>query len=385
MHDTETLLCAALRGESPAWPVNEDAGFTARFLERASYHGVLPLLHHLRAADQGAAPGWPREVLETCHRHAIGRTMWELRHQVLLSRVLTELAAIGARPLLFKGTALAYGLYPNPVLRDRGDSDLIVALADRERVAEILESLGFHRGLGVSGDFVSYQATFTLVESNGAEHSLDLHWRINNSQLLAKLFTHEELWDQAQALPELCPRAFAASPVHALLLACMHRSGHKEAPYYVDGVAHYSGDRLIWFYDIHLLAEKLTQSEWTEFLALASQKGLRAVCLEGLEKTRSCLGTRLTDEVIAGLSRPGAPEAVAEYLECSASRRLWLDFRAIDGLSGKAAFLFENLFPPVAYMRERYPHSGGTLLPWLYLKRATGGLMKRFKRGSLDE
>ena len=48
------------------------------------------------------------------------------------------------------------------------------------------------------------------------------------------------------------------SPVHALLVACIHR------------VAHHRGtERLIWLLDIHLLASRLEEREWT---ALVSRK-----------------------------------------------------------------------------------------------------------------
>ena len=380
MQDTEVFLSAALRGENPAWPAVGDAAFTARFLERSTYHGVQPLLHHLLKSQQVNAQGWPREVLEEFHRVAIGQAMWELRHQALLKQVLEHLAALGVQPVLFKGTALAYDLYPSPVLRSRGDTDLIVAIHDRERVAEALQRLGFKRESSVSGNYLSYQESFTYTEVSGTAHCLDLHWRINNSQLLAKLFSYEELRAQALALTALSPHAKGAGAVHALLLACMHRSTHKQAPYYVDGVAHYSGDRLIWLYDIHLLAEKLTRAEQEEFISLANQKGLKAVCLEGLTLAQNYFGTHIAKAVIRALTQPGPPEPVAHYMESATVRRLWLDLCAIDGLQGKLGFLYENLFPSTNYMREKYPDSSATPLPWLYLRRMTGGVMKLLKR-----
>ncbi len=246
-------------------------------------------------------------------------------------------------------------------------------------MAEALETLGFMRDAGVSGDFMSYQASFTQTEANGSSHSLDLHWRINNSQLLARLFTYEELRSRAQALPELSPHAFAASSVDALLLACMHRSKHKQTPYIVDGIAHYSGDRLIWLYDIHLLAQKLTQDEWHEFMELATQKGLRAVCLEGLNLAQNCFSSPVASEVIEALARPGQPEPIAQYMESSAVRRLWLDFCAIDGWRGKRGFLTEHLFPPASYMHQKYRDAGSTWLPWLYLRRAMDWLFGHLK------
>ena len=379
MNDTEVLLCAALRGENPAWPVAGDADFSASFLERSAYHGVQALLHHLLKPEQAVTLGWPQEVLAECHRQAIAGTMWELRHQALLKQVLELLAGMDIQPVLFKGTALAYSLYPGPALRSRGDTDLIVPLVDRVRVAEALEGLGCMRDAGVSGDFISYQASFTLTEVSGSNHSLDLHWRINNSQLLARLFTYEALRSRAQALPELSPHAFAASSVDALLLACMHRCGHKQSPYYVEDVAHYSGDRLIWLYDIHLLAQKLTQDEWHEFMGLATRKGLRAVCLEGLSLAQTCFSTPIASEVIEGLARPGQPEPIAQYMEGSSVRRLWLDVCAIDGWRGKLGFLTEHLFPPASYMHQKYRDAGSTWLPWLYLRRATDWLFGHLK------
>ena len=379
MQDTDALLCAVLRGENPAWPIAAEGNFTARFLERSAWHGVQPLLHHLLKPEQASALGWPQEVLAECHRQAIAWTMWELRHQALLTQVLEKLAGMDIQPVLFKGTALAYGLYPSPVLRSRGDTDLMVPFLDRERVAEALESLGFIRDAGVRGDFMSYQATFTQTEASGSSHSLDLHWRINNAQLLARLFTYETLWSRAQALPELSPHAFAARPVDALLLACMHRSKHKQAPYFVDGVAHYSGDRLIWLYDIHLLAQKLTQDEWHEFIDLATQKGLRAVCLEGLSLAQTCFSTPVPGEVLEALARPGQPEPIAQYMESSALRRLWMDFCAIDGWRYKLGFLTEKLFPPASYMLQQYPDAGSVWLPWLHLRRATDWLFGHLK------
>ena len=379
MQDSEALLCAALRGDNHAWPAAGDAEFTVGFLERSVYHGVQPLFHYQVKPKQAIALGWPQTVLEECHWQAIAWTMWELRHQALLKQVLALLAGMGVQPVLFKGTALAYSLYPGPALRSRGDTDLIVSLVDRVRVAEALEDLGFLHEAGVSGDFISYQASFTLTGASGSSHSLDLHWRINNSQLLARLFSYEELRARAQALPELSPHAFAASPVDALLLACMHRAGHKQSPYYMDGVAHYSGDRLIWIYDIHLLARKLTQDEWHEFMGLATQKELRAVCLEGLALAQTCFSTPIANEVIEGLAQHNHPEPIAQYMESSAVRRLWLDFCAIDGWRGKLGLLTENLFPPASYMHQKYRDAGSAWLPWLYVRRMKDGLSKRLQ------
>jgi hypothetical protein len=364
-------MCAVLRGEAPAWP-EADAVLVDAFLERSQYHGVQPLLH----ARLRTVSGWPPAVLDALREAALAGTMWELRHQQVLAELLAALADLGIEPVLFKGTALAYALYPRPALRTRGDTDLIVPPGERRRVTEALGALGF-RGDAHAGELISHQASLTRAVHGGGSHTIDLHWKINDSELLSRLFSYEELRAAAQPLPALAPQALGAGPVHALLIACMHRAGHKQAPYFVDGVAYFSGDRLIWLYDIHLLAQALSAAQWDEFLTLAREKGLRAVCLEGIEHTRSRLATPVPPEVLAELARPGPPEPVAEYLNASHLRRRWLELWAHEGTAARLRFLRQLVFPPAAYMRARFAGARPGWLPWLYALRAFGGLRRR--------
>jgi hypothetical protein len=377
MPDIEGFLAAILRGEHPAWP-SGDERFAESFLERAEYHGVLALIHGLLKRDPEAVRDWPPAVLQSCRDSAVGQVMWELRHRALLTETLSQLAAASIRPVLFKGTALAYTLYPEGVLRSRGDTDFIIPPQAQSIVANTLSALGFERGCAVSGESVSYQASFTRTEPSGDAHTLDVHWRINNSELLSRLFTHEELLLHAQAVPALGPDAMAAGTVPALLLACMHRATHKHNPYYVDGVAYYSGDRLIWLYDIHLLVQGFSQQEWDELVHTAQAKGLCTVCLEGLERARTAFHTMLPESVLVALGRAGQTEIVARYFESGPLRQQWMDFCAIPGAAQKLRFVTETLFPPPGYMHQKYPE-GGWLL-WLYLRRAAGGVLKRLQR-----
>jgi hypothetical protein len=377
MPDIEGFLAALLRGENPAWPSGDDS-FAASFLDRAEYHGVLALMHGRLQQEPEAARGWPDAVLQACRASAVSQVMWELRHRTLLREVFSQLAAVDIHPVVFKGTALAYTLYPEGTLRSRGDTDFIIPPQTQSLVADTLSTLGFEHGCAVSGESISYQESFTRTESTGDAHTLDVHWRINNSELLSRLFSHEELLQHAQAVPALGPDAMAAGRVHALLLACMHRATHKHNPYYVDGVAYYSGDRLIWLYDIHLLAQSFSQQDWDELVRLAQERGLCATCLEGLERARTAFHTLLPESVLVALGRPGKTERVAHYFASGPLRQQWLDFCAIPGAARKTRFLADTLLPPASYMRQKYPEGGW--LPWLYLRRTGGGILKRLQR-----
>ncbi len=347
----------------------------ANLANRSDFHGVGPLLYaHLPSSD------WPTAVWQELRVHAVQQAMWELRHHQVLTQALAALDVIGVQPVLIKGTALAYSLYADPVLRTRGDTDLIVPISSRHRVHQVLVSMGFERVLGVSGEFVSYQANYTRRAPDGSSHTLDVHWKINNSELLSRLFTYDELVHDARPLPQLSPRALGASPVQALLLSCMHRSTHKQNPYYVNDEPHHDANRLIWLYDIHLLAGTLSTSEWEQFASLASKKHLRAVCLEGMQQAHSCFRTAYPAQVLTALTEPGAREPAAHYLNGSKLRQQWMDFWALDTFSTRLGFARELFFPPPAYMRTKYGDES-QWLPWLYLRRAATGVVKKVVGG----
>lgn len=375
MQGIDELLCATLRGENPPWPEHGNDEFVDCFLEQSAYHGVQALLHHFIADRERVDLGWPEVVLATCRRQATAHALWEMRHQYMLNQVLERLVAIGVYPILFKGTALAYDVYPAPFLRTRGDTDLLVPLHTRDRVAEALESLGF-RKLGTGADVIrGGQTSYSWTDpASNQEHTLDLHWRIANSTLLSDLFSYEELRTEARPLPALSANALAADPVHALVLACMHRAAH--AMYQVDGLDNGGGDRLIWFYDIQLLFSMLSPSQRNEFVELAERKGFRATCLEGIEGTRARFHTTIPEAVSGALSRPGPTETASSYLSGSRSYRLWMDFQAARGVGNKSGFLTELLFPPATHMRQQYRRANLSWLPWLYLRRAIEGSLK---------
>lgn len=369
----EEFLCGILRRETLAWPHAAGAAFAADFVEQGSYHGVLPLVHD--RLQRAPAPGWPTQVLQACRDHALSQAMAELRDRALLTQVLARLATINVRPVLFKGTALAYTIYPGSALRPRSDTDLIIPLETLPDVTATLAALGFTRPPDPSREFTFYQASFVRHEQGGPQ-ALDVHWRITNAELLSRLFSYQELLLRACPVPRLGPDALAAGTVDALLLACLHRAVHHCVPYYVDGVARYD-DRLIWLYDIHLLAGSLAQPDWDELIGQARDKGLLAVCLEGLERARHCFDTAVPEPALAALRRPQTPEVVASYFRGGPVRQQWMDFRAIAGATNKLRFLAELAFPPTGYMRAKYPEARSQWLAWLYVRRVSGGVLRR--------
>ena len=247
----------------------------------------------------------------------------------------------------------------------------------RDDVARVLAQIGYIKARGIEGEFVSYQSTWSREDERGGAFHLDVHWRINNSQILAKLMSYQELAARSVSLPALGPDARALADVDALLLACIHRTGHTNAPYQVPDATGLAGDRLIWLYDIHLLFSRMAAAEQEEFAERAAEKEIRAICRDALQRSADCFGTPIPARVRGVLEAPGPVEASARYFSGGSLRQMVGDFLALERWRDRWTWLRETAFPPEDYMRRKYPDSPRGWLPLLYLRRGLGGMAKR--------
>ena len=370
---TAALLAAVTQRQRIPWPEHISS---AAMLSAVDYHGVSALLHE----RLDLLSDWPEEVRAALIDDARARAMWELRHAMLLREIIGALGMAGVEPVFIKGTALAYGYYAEPHLRTRADTDIVIPPEQRPLVHKQLERLGFKVDRSEAGRFASSQATFTLSTPGFGNHCIDLHWAINNSALIARSISVHELRRAATSLSALSESALSASPIHALLLACLHRVAHQSAPYYSNGRAILGGDRLIWLFDIHLLASSLTEPQWQAMIALARERGAQAVLSEGLDATRSHFNTAYPEQALRETVPDRSHRRLTRYMRSGSLQRGWLDFTTIDRTRDRLGWLREVLLPPKAYMLAKYSGTRFDWLPWLYLRRALAGLARHLIR-----
>jgi hypothetical protein len=371
--EIDALIAGNLRGDLTALSGNEvSEKSSASFLARVDFHGVAALLDD---CVQGHALSPLRRALRD---RAIAQFAWELEHCRILSRILASFESHGIKPILLKGTALAYWFYKEPALRARGDTDILVAPHDCKTACSALRNLGFRRA-EANGDPISQQTSYILQDGFGQEHEIDLHWEINNSPLLARLLSHEELLERAVPLPRLAPTARGAGLVDAMLIACMHRQKHLKSLYYVEGIPSFGADRLIWIYDIDLLATAFSPEDWNTLAERACEKGLAAVVCGGLLRAGAAFRTCIPDAVLKRLTNRNFVEAPAEYLMAGWLRREWMDMCAREGTREKIRYVVEMAFPPADYMRARFADARPSWLIWLYARRALGGIANRIR------
>lgn len=355
MTETDTILALGLRGVA----LSEAPDLASR----AAYHGVGPLL----LARTGA---------EVFRDDARVLAMWELRHRHVVVGLLQALASAKVRCVVMKGTALAYGLYPEPALRPRGDSDLLIAPEDLDPARAILRERAFVPlfDQDTAPDAGRSQEPWRLVSPDGSAHDIDLHWQPLNGPSLAVILPTAEALRDAIPLPRLRPGALALSHPHSFLHACVHRAMHILSPYFMGGEAHYGGDRLIWLCDIDLLVKAMTPEDWAIVLDRAETTGIAGVCRQALLDAARLLGTAAPE---AALDRLAAtpPGALSDYL--LRSGRIGRALSDLKALGHREALRHAAywVFPPASFIRMKYPRSR-LPLGLLYLRRI-GGLLTR--------
>jgi len=358
-------LAARLRAESPAAPLSLDSRTQALLGASAAEHGVQALLHAAWARGD-AGVNVPQGLRDAVAAAAREQAVLEMLQRVELARLTEALAANGLPALLMKGAALGYTVYASADLRPRADTDVFVAPHDLARARALLAGLGYHAPVAIRGELVSYQQNWLCNDRHGVAHAVDLHWRLSNPQVFARAFEAGELFALAQPVPALAPGVLALGDVHALLLACMHRVAH-----------HADADRLIWLYDIHLLASGMDDRTGAKAAELARARAVSQVCAASLARARAAFGTVLAPALADLVTHPNAHEPSALFLRAPGpAARLASDLRALPGLAARCSLLREILFPSRVYVQARYGAGSAAQLPWLYLRRLLKGISR---------
>jgi len=371
------LIAALLRGQVPEFVLRAEADEASALADACVVHGVHGMLYHQFSSVPKQWAALPLLLRERLEYRARTDMAWELAHKAELTASLSALADAGVNVLILKGTALAYSLYPVASIRSRGDTDLLVRADDVPVLCDALARLGYERDTYSQG--IGYEVNLTKKDRFGLVHVLDVHWRLSSSEVFAALFDWEEARRMSIAVPALGVHATCLGQVHALLHACVHRAVHFLSPYYVDGEPYLERNRLIWLYDIRLLASAFGAADWSMFVDLARARGVSALCLDALQAAVNLVGAAAPAETIVALARPKRSEISAQLLSDSAWRGAWVEFRAQRGYAARAKFLRDLLFPDREYMLRKYPGQPAWLLPYLYLRRVLGGVHRRMR------
>ena len=318
--------------------------------------------YYLRDVDESAEP--VQALKQQLHDIALHEVAFELFRANQLQTVLAACREQGLQPLVIKGAALAQTHYPSPELRARCDADIFIDMADIDRVQAIMQAQGYV----VSGRiYKSHQFTCNLQAAKSLSMTFDVHWRISNSPLFARSLSYQEALDQSVEIDDDGNRGL--SPVHALLLACMHRAGNEE----------HDPDRLVWLYDMYLLVTGMGAEEQLAFAYLAQENGVQDVCLEGIAKSSQYFNTGLSLEAVALLSDNSYSVTGSASLKNSYLGLVLDDLRNLKSWHARYGLIHELLFPSSDELLRKYNKESSLWLPWLYTRYLSTGLLQRLR------
>jgi len=347
----ERVVCACLRGE-------RDGVVDAEVLAAARRHRVHLLLSAiappLEFADPAAAPALKRE-----ERAAAA---FDARREGDTRRLLDAFGGAHIDVLAFKGAAVAHTLYAAPHLRPRTDVDLLIRRTDLDRAEQLLATAGWQHPPEPEAEVFAAQRHYVKLRGPGADWLLDLHWRVANPRIFGDAMSFDELSSRAVALPALGRTVRAPHHVDALWLACIHRVAHHDDE--ID---------LLWLWDVHLLVSRLSVDERAAFAALARRTAMTSVCHRGIAAATDLFATPRSAPLLAALAA-GAVEPSARFLGGVPRASVFVsDLKSLSSWRARARLAAEHLFPPVEYMRARYPAWPPLLVPFAYVDRLVRG------------
>ena len=357
------------------WPTDwrEGDAICDEMIGRIGFHGISLVL--LQKPD--LLVGWPQDILDALRAQGRAQTFWELGHREVASRLIEALAGAGYAGAFTKGTALAYSVYPDPAMRRRGDSDLLLPASGRRKIRRLLQECGFRR----SGDVVSLQESWAADCRMGFTHEFDLHWRINASPVLSNALERGGVGTRTISLPRPHERASGLAPADNLLMIAINRASHRTFGYYVDNVRQFDEDRLIWALDVDLTCSAFGEAEWQQVLATARATGMAPVILSTLAFAQTRLGTGVPEPIMRALAEEPGDAGVLRYFDdLSGLERLRMNIAAGPTLPARLETIRYTLFPRSESMRERFPDTADWPLVALYARRIWSGLRPRSRR-----
>lgn len=250
-----------------------------------SFHGVRPAFNQAlqQLGETSACPDWlQKEIAAFSRRHGF-RVMQMSSEIVTLGKAL-EGAEIGAA--FFKGAILGEQIYGGAQNREFNDIDLLVAPADRDRAADLLEEHGYEP---VIADRRFRRAFFDYGGQHMFRHPetcsvVDLHWNFVGSHAFP---VASEAVLQGRIMLQLGGQDIPApNDEHLALILAGH--GQKE------GWASFG-----WALDFARFAAAKPQFDWKRAADQAKARGSSRALLTALLLTEALFGETLAEKLVA--------------------------------------------------------------------------------------
>ena len=346
-------------------------------LDAAFAHGLMGQLYQRlhSAPDWEAQPLSLRERLDDYVLLTVGRSQ---HRRATAEAITTGLYEAGIASVLLKGTVLAHSVFEHAWLRPSADIDVLVAPEDVTETNRVLSALGYRAAPALEDPMASYQRAWLPADASALAHSIDLHWRLSNRQLVAKTIAPEVLLSRSKPLEAVGANARKPNNAALLIHAALHRAVHLKSPY-VAGEHVLENDRLLWLLDLCLIAESMSESDWSEAVEICAKVGVGPIVADGIRTAFALLGSQVSPVNTDTFETHGNSLAALALIKPGRPWGIVSDLLSLESSTQRIRLLKGHLFPSSHYMRETYAPQSTLPLPALYLVRLAHGFHKRLR------
>jgi hypothetical protein len=339
-------------------------------IEEASRHGTAPLLfRHLESLQQTVPV--PLEEMHAL-RQAYVRSAFRTRvHEAAIASFIPHLVDAGVRTVLLKGAALTRNVYHDPVLRPYADVDLLIAEDKIDKAKQVLIGCGYSLAPELLSEKFNrdYHMNLPFVRREPAPIHIELHWKLTDRFSLIA-FDEEEMLLRAQSVSIGAAKTNILDPSDELVYLAAHLDNHgylnralldsKARQFLLHPL---SGNRLIWFTDLHELISR--GPNWAEVLRRAKATRAADALSVSLRLVDTLLGTAIDSDVLANLpaAQVSWPRRIlARHVRSLASATSQTNFQR-RFLSTRKGFelrlvrlidIWQFLFPPREFVDRNY-------------------------------
>jgi Uncharacterised nucleotidyltransferase len=233
-------------------------------------------------------------------------------HFDAMAELIERFHAAGIEIVLLKGAALASRLYRDPALRPFADIDLLVRENEIDRAKDILLASNYQVAPELLSESFNrkYHVNLPFVRRDERPVHVELHWKLSDP-FSSVAFDYEALLARAQNVEVGGWKARALSLEDDFVYLATHLDKHGYANRAIVDLANasefsldeLSGDRLIWFTDLHELISA-GQLDWAIVIERARAAHASNALAVSLRLLRNLLGTDVPAHVLTELPLP---------------------------------------------------------------------------------
>jgi hypothetical protein len=342
-----------------------------RLIEKASRHGVMPLLH--KNLNNNA-------YVSRHHLYKLkSKFLDNLKKNFLLAQELIDVLDLFEQneipAIPFKGAILAISVYGNLSLRQFGDLDILVKERDFIKAKNLLIDCKYQP---IHNWFLTDKQEISFIESMG-EYSLvnqnkqidiDLHSRLVAGYLFNLSANLDYFWSRLETVSFLDRQIATFQAEENLIYLCIH--GTKSF-----------WEKLIWICDVAELINQNPDLNWQYILSKAHELGCVRMLLLGCFLANNLLSTQLPSEVFEQIEGDRHISYLASIVERKLKdeiqypcvdeytlANLLFHIKAIDKLEDRLIYIWQYLlvrifypvyeiFRPTAFDRDflKLPHN----------------------------